>query len=120
MDQERVRNVTEEFTRHLQARMKLGDVNLMDIKDVAKFCLVVNLLLLEKKFGSYQNYYKEYEEKFSFVLTNLLGKRYSENLETLLEIFRVETQLLLRDVNVKILVNQHYDMLYGADGVDVI
>ena len=120
MDSESVKILEEEFGRHLQARMKLGDVNIMDIMGVAKFCLVVNLLILEKRLGSYLNYYKEYIEEFSNLLTNLLGERYSEDLENLLEIFRVETELLLRDANVKTHVNQHYNMLYGAEGGDVI
>ena len=120
MDFERIKVIKKEFGEHLQARMKLGSTNLLDIIEVAKYCIVANLLILEKRHGTYMNVKDQFIEEFSYVITNLIKDRYSDELDYLLELFKKETEILLENKDVKILVNQHYNELYGSEGGDVI
>jgi len=120
MDLERVKIIQKEFGEHLHARIKLGPTNLLDIIEIAKYCLVANLLILEKRHGTYMNLKEQFIEEFSYVITNLIKERYSDELDYLLELFKIETEILLENESVKNLVNQHYNELYGSEGGDVI
>lgn len=119
MNNQSLQDISEELTRHLSARyINNGNtINMLDIIDVSKHYIAVNLLIIKKRLGFYND---DLFENIIKGVSVFLKDKFREFNDQYLELIRVETLLLLEEDNVKDQINLHYDNLYGADGGKVI